>query len=61
MLRVLSAFLCVFWLLSMLVHLDGLAYAFGLAAVALFAIDLVLSDFVNRPRISPTQPRRPLL
>jgi len=61
MLRVLSAFLCVFWLLSMLVHLDGLAYAFGLAAVALFAIDLVLSDFVNRPRISPTRPRRPLL
>lgn len=57
MLRVLSAFLCVFWLLSMLVHLDGLVYAFGLAAVALFAIDLLLSDLVHSPRVSPTQRR----
>jgi len=59
MLRVLSAFLCLFWLLSMVVHLEGLAYAFGLAAAALLAIDLVLSDFASSPRISGTQ-RRPL-
>ncbi len=41
MLRVLGAFLCVFWLLSLVVHLGTLAYLFGVAALTLFGIDLL--------------------
>ncbi len=43
MLKSLSAFLLVFWLLSVTVHAHVLAPVFGMGAVALFATDLVLS------------------
>jgi hypothetical protein len=39
MLRVFGAFLCVFWLLSLVVHCE-LAYVFGAATLLLLAIDL---------------------
>ena len=40
MLWILGAFLCVFWLLSLVVHLGELAGVFGVAALTLFGIDL---------------------
>jgi hypothetical protein len=39
MLRTFGAFLAMFWLLGLIVQLDGLAHLFGLAALTLFAID----------------------
>ena len=60
MLRVFAAFLCLFCLLSLVVGLEGLAFVFGAAALGLFAIDLVLSDFARSPRISKTHGRPPL-
>lgn len=49
MLRALGAFLLLFWLLSMTVHLHGtVVYLFGVSALALLAIDL-LWQFFARP------------
>lgn len=41
MLRTLGWFLSVFWLVGLLVHLSGMIHLLGIAAVALFLIDLV--------------------
>ena len=42
MLRVFGAFLSMFCLLGMIVQLNGLAHLFGVAALALFALDMLL-------------------
>jgi hypothetical protein len=52
MLRVFGAFLSIFWLLGVVVHLDGLADLFGATALALFAIDLLLVHFASRAHAS---------
>ena len=44
MLRVFGAFLSIFCLLGMIVQLNGLAHLFGVAALALFALDLLLKS-----------------
>lgn len=44
MLRTLGWFLSVFWLVGLLVHLSGMIHLLGIAAVALFLIDLVAPD-----------------
>lgn len=58
MLRTFSAFLLVFWFLGLVVHLGGLIHLFGMASVALFVMDLVLTssearDSVSRARGEP--------
>ena len=45
MLRTLGAFLLVFCLLSLVVHQDDVAQVFGIASVALIAIDLLVSRY----------------
>lgn len=58
MLRALGAFLAMFWLLSLVVHLDELAHLFGGAALVLLAIDLLLASYArgmstSRARMRP--------
>jgi len=55
MLRVFGAFLSVFCLLGLLVHLFELASLFGAMAVVLFAVDLVLSKLATGSRVSRTR------
>jgi hypothetical protein len=55
MLRALGIFLAMFWLLSLVVLLDELAYLFGGAALALFAIDLLLTDHAGDLPVSRTR------
>jgi hypothetical protein len=43
MLRAFGAFLMIFWLLSLVVHLDVMARLFGVGALATFAVDLLLA------------------
>ena len=50
MVRVFGAFLLVFFLLGLVVHLNGLAQLFGLAAVGLFAVDLLSTNVTSNPR-----------
>jgi hypothetical protein len=57
MLRALGAFLGMFWLLSLVVHLDELAHLFGGAALALLAIDLLSRDDANGLPASKTHVR----
>jgi hypothetical protein len=52
MLRVFGAFLSIFCLLGMIVQLNGLAHLFGVAALALFALDLLLKSHAGGPRAS---------
>ncbi len=52
MLRVFGAFLSVFCLLGLVVHLRGLVQIFGLAALTLFVIDLLVANVAGRPRAS---------
>jgi len=51
MLRQIGAFLLVFAFLSLVVHLDGMVYLFGLGALIVFAADLLKSnaDKTSRP------------
>ena len=50
MVRALAAYLMVFWLLGLLVHLDGLVHLFGGLAVALLVIDQLMANLGNTPR-----------
>jgi hypothetical protein len=59
MLRALSAFLVVFSILSLLVHLQALSGIFGMGAVSLFIIDRLLVQFAKTPRPS-RMPGEPL-
>ncbi len=52
MLRTMAAFLMVFSLVSLLVHLYGLMLLFGLAALFLLAVDLLVAYFAKNPRPS---------
>lgn len=50
MLRMLGAFLGVFCLLSLIVHLNQLTAVFGATGAFLFALDLALARLVKTPR-----------
>jgi hypothetical protein len=52
MLRVLGAFLVVFSLLSLVVHLEELGSVFAIAALCFFAIDPLRAQFMPAPRPS---------
>jgi hypothetical protein len=52
MLRTLGAFLLVFCLLSLVVQQDAVALLFGVASVALFAIDLLWTKQATEGRVS---------
>jgi hypothetical protein len=52
MLRAFGAFLAVFSLLSLTVHLEALGTVLGMAAFSLFAIDELLVQFAGRRRSS---------
>ena len=58
MLRVFGAFLSIFCVLSLVVHLDQSAVLLGAAALALFGIDLILSQFARTARASRTRGSR---
>ena len=60
MLRALGAFLLLFCLLSLTVHLDGLARAFGGTALVLLAIDLLLTKYGNVNPVSRSRTGSPL-
>ena len=44
MLKAIGAFLLLFWILSLLVHANGLAPCFGGSALVLLAADFVMSS-----------------
>jgi len=50
MARAIAAFLLLFSFLSLVVHLNGMSELFGVAALTVFAIDLVCANFGRRPR-----------
>lgn len=52
MLRVFGAFLLMFSLLSLIVHLDGMVRFFGVGGVVLLAIDLLFVNAAAGPRSS---------
>ena len=52
MLRAFSAFLVVFSILSLVVHLNALGDVFGMAALSLFAIDELIVQFAKTSRHS---------
>ena len=52
MLRAFGAFLVVFSILSLVVHLQALGSVFGMGALSVFAIDQLLAQFVKTPRSS---------
>lgn len=58
--RELSAFLLVFCLLSLIVHLTDMALAFAGAAMALMVTDVALARLVGHSRVSRFH-REPLL
>ncbi len=60
MLRAFAAFLAMFWVLGLVVGVDDLACLLGVASLALFAIDLLLSDFARSPH-SPGRRGEPLM
>ena len=60
MLRVFGAFLVVFSILSLVVHLQELGSVFGMGALSLFAIDQLVAQFAKTPRSSKV-PGEPLL
>ena len=60
MLRAFGAFLGVFSILSLVVHLDLMGSVFGLSALLLFAIDELVTQFAKSPR-SSRAPGEPLL
>jgi hypothetical protein len=49
MVRALALFMLVFSLLCLVVHLQTSGGLFGIAALAILAIDLVVARFVPRP------------
>lgn len=52
MLRPFGAFLVVFSVLSLIVHLEQLGSVFAMGALSLFAIDLLVARFAKAPRSS---------
>jgi hypothetical protein len=60
MLKAISAFLLLFWVLSLIVQAGTLAALFALSAVALYGVDYALSHS-NRTSRSSQRIREPLL
>ena len=52
MLRAFGAFLVVFSILSLLVHLQVLGSVFAIGALSVFAIDQLVAQFAKTPRSS---------
>ncbi len=52
MLGAFCAFLVVFSILSLVVHLDLLCSVFGMSALSLFVIDKLIALFAKSPRSS---------
>ncbi|HET7890673.1 MAG TPA: hypothetical protein VFL34_04070 [Candidatus Sulfotelmatobacter sp.] len=52
MLRAFGAFLVLFSLLSLLVHLQALGSIFAIAALCFFAVEPVMAQFERTPRAS---------
>ena len=52
MLRPFGAFLVVFSILSLLVQLNVLGSVFGMAALSLFALDVLMAQLAKSPRPS---------
>jgi len=52
MLRAFGAFLVVFSLLSLVVQLPALGTVFAISALCFFAVDPLVSQFVDSPRSS---------
>jgi hypothetical protein len=61
MLRALGAFFVVFSLLSLVVSLEGLGRLFGMCALALFGVDLLLPYFIIKSARPSRMTREPLL
>ncbi len=57
MVRALAAYLLLFWLLGLLVHLGGLVHLFAGLAVALLVTDQFMTDVESAPRASRTRVR----
>jgi hypothetical protein len=55
MLRTFGAFLSVFWLLGLLVHLGGPIHVLGVAALVLFGIELLLANIAGNAQGSRAQ------
>jgi hypothetical protein len=51
MLRAFGAFLLVFTLLGLVVHISAVVELFGVAAVALFGIDLAVTHFAKNANV----------
>ncbi len=60
MLRAFGAFLLLFSLLSLIVHLSGMVFLFGVGALALFVIDQLAAPAASDPRGSRIR-KQPLL
>jgi len=54
MVRALAAYLLVFWLLGLVVHLGGLVHQFGGLALALLTIDRLMANSESSPPTSRT-------
>ena len=52
MLRAFGAFLVLFSILSLLVHLEGLGSLFAIGALSLFAVDQWITQFAKTARPS---------
>lgn len=59
MLKEISAFLLLFWILCLIVHAGKLGDLFALSALALFAIDFALSHSGRNSR-TPARMREPV-
>ncbi len=60
MLRAFAFFLLIFFLLSLVVHLDRIGSLFGAASLSLFALDLLIQEFGKTSRHAglPEEPLR---
>ncbi len=59
MLRVLVAFLALFSIFSLVVQLDALSSVFGMTAILLLAVDVLVAQFAKTPQSSRV-PGKPL-
>ena len=55
MLRAFGAFLLIFTLLGLVVHISGVVELFGVGALALFGIDLAVTHFAKSANVLKTR------
>lgn len=60
MLRAFGEFFLVFWLLGLVVHLDGLIHIFGVVGFSLLATDLLLARSADARRTARAHRQPPL-